>query len=1242
MKRLLIALAAAVAVLTASARVTDTQSFEESFSDFVPSIENVDESELVDYDNNGPSFTAPYNFEGFGSKYLSLDTGDATLWNTNTFATADVYFDMALQFNPSANAPELEQGDPTKILLYQNTESNLVILAGETVGGPTTNYVTTTKVTPGTWARVTVSSELGNDGYTFKVRLDGTVLKTADNVESFPSRKADRTIAKVGISGSGALDNFVARTTDPYLGSWTAKIGSGEGEKYSTYSQALADALLWTTPPAITIFGETDPVDGSADHPYQIPTAASLMALQNAVLANPAARSLHYVQTANIDMSTVDGFTGIGTTDTSSASGGVPFSGTYDGGGYKISNVKFSWRKYAGIFNQVNGATIKNLIGENLGFSETGSGEHGCAMVGNGIATLIALQSQYTSDFSVTNTHNTGGIMVRAMGGTTFTSCTNTADLVCCRDKMGGICCFMAPVANTTVAFVDCYNSGSYTLVTPPEGSDYAPGSNGFAGILGYTQGAGDVTMQNCENTGSFVNELDTTRFSNDVFSGELIGKVTSSGNVTDLGGNKFVAANKVIGTGDSKSTFQYATVDNGVGTTVTTLEKNTEYLLLKSIAASETPVYAFDGAGTIAFDTALGYTFAGTVAAASNLSDVLSVTSSTEGTVTTYTATMGTVVATITKNDVTTSYSSLQNAIAAAVSGDVVNLIGAAGGAMNIPEGITVQLVDGYSLNDVTSLAGEGVLAMPSGVAPQSTVQLLCQQSTWAGTLYIHDVDIASAINLTLLGNANSTVRFNNAGCAFTTGSTTAHAIKALEIGPNGLDFVGNYSAGTFTFPCALTGTGMLKIAAKDSAYGTDHKVAKFTGDVSDFAGSISFDADANCAVYFGEAAGNGNCISVAAGSAVTVAAGKTWTAPSGFVVQGNMTVNGTLDAGSEKLYGSGTITFNAATSLIVANTWTGTYNANFKAANNAIFYIPVNASATTVINGANGEFGGYPKFGTGAPNVAGPVTLNANWTVANGWTGTDYTTTFAKLSGSGDLTVDGTTSGTDPIYYTITELNNYTGTLGGNRGNFTIGHVNVAEQPENGACVVKTAIGAHGAINDDVPLFVAGADTGKTLTYDANGADGAGLYFVAPAPSGFDGGGGATFNIPAETQTALAAKLPSGKTLADVADATSGMTYAQAYALGLMDEDTGDVETLKATIEFVGGNVKVSLDATANAAYTVTLKVYEKASLAAEWSDTPKATYTLGSAAEAAGFTPGSGTATAGFYKVEVSIAD
>ena len=1114
MKRLLIALAAAVAVSTASAIITDTQLFETSH-DFEADVPAEDSSAITAYESGAqPSFTAPYPCGSYGENYLKLDTGDATLWRTNTSTSADIYFDMAIQFTPTAAGDEPDPAG-NKIVVFMDADTNIVVISGTSAVDhtPVTNSVPGSDVgiAPRSWARLTITALRDGDALCFRVFVNEWPLIRGN----FYSLDDDTTVREIGFSGSGAVDDFVARTTDPLLASWSATIGPGEGEKYATYSDALVDALSSTTDAAAPTIAfiynnETNYVDGTAERPYQIPNAECLMALQDAVIANPAVRSLNFVQTANIDMTGIEGFYGIGwfgSTDSyaslppglASEKTAVPFGGVYNGDGFKISNVTLVKHNYAGVFNMVTGV-VENLTVENFDGFSGDCEEGGFAIVGatKGSAVLRNLTMSGTFGTAAQLNHNTAGIVARAGENTQIKGCVNNAAITSDSRRLGGIVCFTGDKG--AILIEGCTNNAA--LVTLADGANTNAGDRAIGGIISRPESKADgLTIKDCANFGTLTNGRYPAKI------GGVAGELNSQ-NYVDAGGNTFLESLGPVGNYNGKTVTGLAyAIDAGIDganylTTVAQadLAAGNTYVLLADVAASETPVFTFDAAGTIAFETNT-YTFAGTVAASDPMVDVSSATD--EYGVITYTAAQGTVVATITKSGVTTSYSTLQKALAAAESGDTVNLVGAASGAVNIPEGITVQLVDGYSLNDVTSLAGEGVLAMPSGAAPQSKVQLLCQQSTWAGTLYIHDVDIDTAINLTLLGNANSTVRFNNAGCAFTTGSTTAHAIKALEIGPNGLDFVGNYSAGTFTFPCALTGTGMFKIAVKDSTYGTDHKVVKFTGDVSDFAGSISFDDAANCAVYFGESAGNGNCISVAAGSAVTVAAGNTWTAPSGFVVQGNMTVNGTLNAGSEKLYGSGTITFNAATSLIVANTWTGTYNANFKAANNAIFYIPVNASATTVINGTNGEFGGYPKFGSGAPTVAGPVTLNANWTVANGWTGTDYTTTFAKLSGSGDLTVDGTTSGTDPIYYTITELDDYTGTLGGARGNFTIGHVNVAEQPTNGACVVKTAIGANGAVNDNVPLWVAGVDTTKTLTYDANGAYGAGLYYIEGAPT-------------------------------------------------------------------------------------------------------------------------------------------
>ena len=137
----------------------------------------------------------------------------------------------------------------------------------------------------------------------------------------------------------------------------------------------------------------------------------------------------------------------------------------------------------------------------------------------------------------------------------------------------------------------------------------------------------------------------------------------------------------------------------------------------------------------------------------------------------------------------------------------------------------------------------------------------------------------------------------------------------------------------------------------------------------------------------------------------------------------------------------------------------------------------------------------------------------------------------------------------------------------------------------------------------------------------------------------SGYDGGDGKTFTIdPGAVSTVEAA---TGAKMTDTVAGTD-MTYAQAYALGLVNESTGAVADLDATIELKDGKVIIGLSSTPKAAYTITLKVYEKASLTAAWPAKESYTYTLDSATATTGFEPDTGSAGAGFYKAEVSISN
>jgi len=135
----------------------------------------------------------------------------------------------------------------------------------------------------------------------------------------------------------------------------------------------------------------------------------------------------------------------------------------------------------------------------------------------------------------------------------------------------------------------------------------------------------------------------------------------------------------------------------------------------------------------------------------------------------------------------------------------------------------------------------------------------------------------------------------------------------------------------------------------------------------------------------------------------------------------------------------------------------------------------------------------------------------------------------------------------------------------------------------------------------------------------------------------SGYDSGDGEhTFEIAAAKEALLEGALPAGKTLTDTVPGSSTLSYAQAYALGLWDENDTEVAPLDATIAIdADGNVTVALANAPADGYLVTCNIYEKASLADEWSSTPVATYAYGSETP---FEPGSGAS--GFYKVVVVI--
>ena len=412
--------------------------------------------------------------------------------------------------------------------------------------------------------------------------------------------------------------------------------------------------------------------EGTAASPWQIPDLATLKALQAAVASNDVdCIGAYYVQTADIDMSSAGAFAGIGTY-AANPTGGTAFTGTYDGQGYKITNVDFTQRNYGGVFNQVNGGTIKNLTVSNITCSafsaSVNEGEWGGAIVGNAgngakLQNLVAEGTFGTA--AIPATHNVAGIVVRLSRGdatdTLVQNCTNNASLYGTYTKLGGICALTQrqTILGGAVVFDSCANNGDITASANANGKN--PGVDGIAGIVAYS--ADETKVLNCANTGSFSSVYSSAAI------GEIVGKgaTEDKGMLTDQGGNSGDAAKPLVKTRVAArvSGFTYATIDNGVATTISGSPVAGGTYLLEGNAA---PVIALAAGESVAFDTALGYTL-DDVGITAGTGAVLS--SSTSDDVTTYTATAAAA------QIGTTNYATLADAVAAAQAGDTVKLLG-------------------------------------------------------------------------------------------------------------------------------------------------------------------------------------------------------------------------------------------------------------------------------------------------------------------------------------------------------------------------------------------------------------------------------------------------------------------------------------------------------------------------------------------------------------------------------------
>ena len=437
--------------------------------------------------------------------------------------------------------------------------------------------------------------------------------------------------------------------------------------------------------------------------------------------------------------------------------------------------------------------------------------------------------------------------------------------------------------------------------------------------------------------------------------------------------------------------------------------------------------------------------------------------------------------------------------------------------------------------------------------VAPSDATTTYLRSALWNGTVFIKDQNIVN-LNPTIYGNPNSTLKLSGVSGHWGAAVYEKTATPAIELedsetedkeygyfASNGYSF---YSQGAYYYVHTpeLKGSGTYKA-------NTTGNGALFVADKFDnFTGKLDLDGKT---VWLGTGAPTksvdtwNNQVNfpgtVRLGSAIP-ANYAAWNVPNGY---------------------KGTVVLTAAASeqyqvnFLTSSTWKGTCQLNWNATGkldivnygnaNSVIEIPSTFSALPTQNG-----------GSDGAEVAAEVKITGSWTVSDGWTGESYRTTFAKLSGAGTLTVNGGSGGVgDPVPYTITRLEGFTGTIAGARGKFTIGTIVAATEPTPGTKLVNFTT-ANAPVLDSAKVVYNNAEQDVDLEFKA----GDGIYVALP-PS-------VTITVPVVANTTIEVSV-GGEPVAPATEGESSNTYSVADGATVTVTYTSDgYEVTGGTFEF------------------------------------------------------------------------
>lgn len=226
----------------------------------------------------------------------------------------------------------------------------------------------------------------------------------------------------------------------------------------------------------------------------------------------------------------------------------TPFSGTFDGKNYTISNYLHHGNDAVGLFSRVTNGTIKNLKLANVDVETKTQRSAGVVARASG----ATIQNVEIVSGTITGARENGGIVGTALSGVTITNCINRANITGSAGGNGGI---LGYVYNNNATITNCKNYGNISGGVV----DLTPGATNrtyvafLGGIAGRIDSTGTLSLSGCENHGPVTmtasagigvggifgvnKDSSTINISNCVNNGVITGKEATAGIMGQLRG---------------------------------------------------------------------------------------------------------------------------------------------------------------------------------------------------------------------------------------------------------------------------------------------------------------------------------------------------------------------------------------------------------------------------------------------------------------------------------------------------------------------------------------------------------------------------------------------------------------------------------------------------------------------------------------------------------------------------------